>query len=1326
MRLHRLAVTAFGPFGATQKIDFDELSAAGLFLLHGPTGAGKTSVLDAVCYALYGQVPGARQGNGLSLRSDHAEPLTPTEVVLEFTVGERRLEITRRPEQPRPKKRGTGMTREKAQTLLREYAPAAAPASASEPGQWKALSRSHQEIGEEMGQLLGMSREQFCQVVLLPQGDFARFLRADELARGKLLGKLFDTGRFAAVEERLAELRRSVEKRVATGDERLLALAHRMAQAAGRTTELDGHPLPEPTPGEPGLADAVLEWAAVARTGARERRDIALFAVRAAEAAHDAAQRAADATRERAELQRRHAEARRRADDLERQRPDHDRLRELLERARAADAVVPALDLRTAAARDHHTAETTERQARARLTAEPGLAATALAAIPDIPDQRTHAGPAATSEAPLPAQVAASPEEAAPNAGAQGARAGAAPDEDTAYDAQGRMSSGEAGASEPPGPVDAQSVRAGRTGTGEPGLDAPGLAQDTVARTGPVTDGPGGSGQAAAESGTGGEGTAAGTPDQELPLVAGAPGVPPQAPGAVPSAGGGASGARVIGRVTAAGNGAADERAGDGQAGSGTGTPGTVPAPSGEAATSGVPSRGAGSGGPGARGRGVSRTGPTGDGDAVTEACGASSWASGPTSCGHGAPHSGAAGLIGPRAGRGKAAAGPTGASDAPYGERDRRADPYVSGPSAVLGEADAEWLGRVERRVREELGALGAARRGEARAEAVVGEIGALDREARADDEAIEEAAEWLAGWEETHRAHQRRVEAAQEAVNRAEQLGGRIEPAERRLEAARRRDRLAGQERQAREELWRAREGATAARQNWLDLKEARLRGIAAELAAGLRAGEPCAVCGATEHPGPARPGAGHVDRTAEEAALADYQRAEEVREEAERTRNALREAHAGAEATAEGEDAAELDRTLAELRATYAEARDAASDGHAAREALDRAEAEHARRTAQRQEAERRAAARTSRRETLARERAALLAELEQARGADATVAERAARLERQAGLLARAAEAARAADAAASRLKEADARLADAAYRAGFETPEQAAEAVLPPDRQRGARRRLDAWQTELAAAEAELSDARVLAAAQAPPADPAAAQTAADAATRALREVSAADAAARTRCEDLDALSAQAVADARGLAPLRAEHDRIARLASLAAGTSTDNERRMRLEAYVLAARLEQVAAAASARLRHMSSGRYTLVHSDARSGGRGRSGLGLHVIDAWTGSERDTATLSGGETFSASLALALGLADVVTDEAGGVRLDTLFIDEGFGSLDEQTLDEVMDVLDSLRERDRTVGIVSHVADLRRRIPAQLEVVKGREGSAVRHRTAAAL
>uniref|UniRef100_UPI0005AA00C4 SbcC/MukB-like Walker B domain-containing protein n=1 Tax=Streptacidiphilus neutrinimicus TaxID=105420 RepID=UPI0005AA00C4 len=173
------------------------------------------------------------------------------------------------------------------------------------------------------------------------------------------------------------------------------------------------------------------------------------------------------------------------------------------------------------------------------------------------------------------------------------------------------------------------------------------------------------------------------------------------------------------------------------------------------------------------------------------------------------------------------------------------------------------------------------------------------------------------------------------------------------------------------------------------------------------------------------------------------------------------------------------------------------------------------------------------------------------------------------------------------------------------------------------------------------------------------------------------------------------------------------------LSHLVAGTSKSNELRMSLENYVLAARLEQVAAAAGARLRIMSGGRYTLEHTDARVRGNARSGLGLQVLDSWTGLYRDTATLSGGESFFASLALALGLADVVTDEAGGMPLDTLFIDEGFGALDPDTLEEVMSVLDSLRERDRAVGIVSHVAELRDRIPQQLTVRKTRSGSSLR-------
>ena len=185
-------------------------------------------------------------------------------------------------------------------------------------------------------------------------------------------------------------------------------------------------------------------------------------------------------------------------------------------------------------------------------------------------------------------------------------------------------------------------------------------------------------------------------------------------------------------------------------------------------------------------------------------------------------------------------------------------------------------------------------------------------------------------------------------------------------------------------------------------------------------------------------------------------------------------------------------------------------------------------------------------------------------------------------------------------------------------------------------------------------------------------------------------------------------------DRPGPAPERA--DQIRQLAELANGNGA-NQYRMTLSSFVLAARLEEVAQAASERLLTMTAGRYSLAHSDARKG-NAKAGLSLLACDSWTGVDRDTATLSGGETFLASLALALGLADVVTAEAAGTPMEALFVDEGFGTLDEETLDEVMNVLDGLRAGGRIVGIVSHVTELRQRIPAQVHVAKGRHGSHV--------
>ncbi|MFJ2647785.1 AAA family ATPase [Streptomyces sp. NPDC087420] len=997
MRLHRLTLTAFGPFAGTQSVDFDALSTAGIFLLHGPTGAGKTSVLDAVCYALYGAVPGARQSPGASLRSDHAAAGTHTEILLELTVGGRRLEITRQPAQLRPKKRGAGFTTEKAQSWLREYDP--------ESGDWRALSRSHQEIGEEISQLLGMSREQFCQVVLLPQGDFARFLRADAEARGKLLGRLFDTRRFAAVEERLAELRRAAEQHVRAGDERLTGIAQRIAQAAGGGVP----PLPGHQPGDPELAPAVLEWAAVARSTAHERADIAESALAAAESRQAAARRALDGERELARLQERFAETRRRAEALEAGRPERDEAGTLLERGLKAERVAPALALREDADRAHRAASHAYDRTRERL-----------------PDDLTEAG---------------------------------------------------------------------------------------------------------------------------------------------------------------------------------------------------------------------------------------------------------------------------------------------------------AEQLAALERSMRQELGALDAARQAERRSAEITAERSVLEREARTDDEILRDAESWLAGWDTTRRTLQDRIEAAQEAATRAEQLAGQLEPARRRLTAARRRDTLEEAADTAERRLNSAREEANTAHEAWLRIRERRLEGIAAELAARLVDGEPCAVCGSAGHPAPARASDDQVDPADEDARRELYDRADAERAVAERRYAELREERAAAREAAGSATVAELASLVGRLDREHADAHRVAASTHAAREALDRAGREYDGRLAARHEAGSRVAARTSRRETLESEQLLLEGQLRKARGDADSVADRVAQLESRARWLAEAAAAVRAVDTTALQLKEADDRLADAAFRAGFDTPRAAANALLSETDRRALQRRIDTWQAEAAAVADRLAEPDARAAADRPPARADAAQAAHDTAERALRAASSVRTTARDRRSELGRLSRQAETEVRGLGPVREEYGRVARLAALTAGTSTDNERRMRLESYVLAARLEQVAAAATVRLRRMSGGRYALVHTDARAGGQRRSGLGLQVVDAWTGSARDTATLSGGETFFASLALALGLADVVTDEAGGVRLDTLFIDEGFGSLDDQTLDEVLDVLDSLRERDRSVGIVSHVADLRRRIPTQLEIVKERDGSAVRQRGA---
>ncbi|MBA3782715.1 MAG: SMC family ATPase [Nocardioides sp.] len=205
---------------------------------------------------------------------------------------------------------------------------------------------------------------------------------------------------------------------------------------------------------------------------------------------------------------------------------------------------------------------------------------------------------------------------------------------------------------------------------------------------------------------------------------------------------------------------------------------------------------------------------------------------------------------------------------------------------------------------------------------------------------------------------------------------------------------------------------------------------------------------------------------------------------------------------------------------------------------------------------------------------------------------------------------------------------------------------------------------------------------------------------------------------RRRVERLASLGADLATALTGWSPMRDQLEVATTLSSFVDGKSADNRLQMRLSAYVLSYRLSQVVAAANDRLRRMSDQRYSLEHTGQRGAGETRGGLSLLVRDDWSGDTRDPATLSGGETFVVSLALALGLADVIAHEAGGADLDTLFVDEGFGSLDADTLDDVMDTLDALRDGGRVVGVVSHVAEMRDRIPTQLRVIKARSGSRV--------
>ncbi|WP_019853160.1 AAA family ATPase [Actinopolyspora mortivallis] len=592
---------------------------------------------------------------------------------------------------------------------------------------------------------------------------------------------------------------------------------------------------------------------------------------------------------------------------------------------------------------------------------------------------------------------------------------------------------------------------------------------------------------------------------------------------------------------------------------------------------------------------------------------------------------------------------------------------------------------------------------------------VAELEEEIAADSAADAELAERQGHLpEEIERARARSREAEQ-APQRLETLTARCAELEEALRAARELPEADARCAEARLRAQRAVDEHQTAREHLQDVRERRLAGMAAELAGDLCEGTACPVCGATRHPDPADPAEQSVgsedERRAREAeALAQRRRDEEraTLEEAERECARLREQLS--------------DRTEPPLREEYervsaerAELEELVEQRHTRAERLAELEADVERVNGDRVELANRISANRSARDSLLAAIEQRRQRLRAARGEFDTVAARRNSLIDRAEHLDRVATARDEHERALEREAEQRRARERVAVENGFATAEEALEAA----RERRRIDEVDEWLARVrrreAAARATLDELAGV--------DPEAEVDVEEAAAEAER--------ARLRAEEAGTVAADLERRATEIAELGGELRRVharlepveAEFAELDALTDVingrgQNARRMTLRSYVLAARLEQVAEAATVRLRHMSDGRYSFEHSDEQGPHGKRGGLDLRVRDDYSGRSRSTRTLSGGETFLASLSLALGLADVVGAEAGGAMLDTLFIDEGFGTLDGDTLDLVMDALDELRAGGRVVGLVSHVDELRQRIPVRLRVRKSRSGSSL--------
>lgn len=1001
MRLHHLTLQAFGPFASTHTVDFDPLSADGLFLLHGDTGAGKSTLFTAICFALYGEPPVDRT---LELRSHHAPADLLTQVTLDVTISGHRLLIDRVPQQMRPKKNGTGETLQKAETRLSRWT-----TDSAGKGHWEASSKSHQETGKEIKDLLGMSRTQFCQVVLLPQNEFTKFLYADAGKRRELLGKLFHTDRYAFIERWLSDHSRTTQKNRDAARDEVLHLAARIHQAAGPDLKSQ-HDAPTPDAAH-ALTDPALTWAGDLIQASQADALTAQADAENAKRNQLAHQKLEAAARELHRQQTTYATAREQLDRLDEQTPHQEAHARRREQARRAQQLAPLLHALSTAHADHTRAQSRESDARTRLL----------------------------------------PEHAA--------------------------------------------------------LQAADLAT----------------------------------------------------------------------------------------------------------------------------------------------------------------------------------------------------AGQHIRDDIAVLNTLLPEETGLHQ----------------------LTAELKRIDAERQ--DFAVQQrtARDWLEKETTQRAALETRRETAREAEEEYRRQQSQLESLSHRVAAAERRDTHHAQITTTEQRLTAAQKETEKAAQAHIDIRRRRTEGMAAELAADLTDSAPCPVCGSCSHPNPAQAPDGHPTREDEQAAENTHQRLQQQRDKIVSELQQLREGAAAATGEAGDAPLASLKADHETLTKQLADSLKRAADRRSVEEELLALDREHTAMTRQDSTATAGLSDRNANYDNLSQRHTALTAKLDAARGTAPTLAARIDDLTRTADQLEQAAEASRTAATASQTLHTCTSEATDAATTQGFGTLTEAEQALLSEQDLTDLEEKINKWREARASHQAVLDDPVLQQAAAQPATDIETAAALRAAADDQHAQAVTASSAAQTRTAQLTDLTTALADVVERLKTLEQAHSTARHLADLATGNASGTRVRMQLEAYVLAARLEQVVTAANTRLNLMSEGRYTLRHSDHQAAHGARSGLGLEITDSWTGHPRKTNTLSGGESFFASLSLALGLADVVTHEAGGNPLDTLFIDEGFGTLDDDTLHNVLDVLDSLRAHDRTVGVISHIPELRRRITQRLHVRKGPTGSTLAHLTEAA-